>query len=251
MRKVIGTAVLIAVAIVFSVNAYAGSTWSLSSDIVAGANPNPAIGEGTWSFYGNTMLMNGHAAADGSNVNPELPNGTTGYFLNCCNWITAVRADVDAVIAADGGDDKTNFLAGGFGGHADTRARWTTSTGGTYNLSFLGYNARNVATASPGELGRQTDFQVKHLDASGGMLGVIHDNKLGGLDGDGNSLHNGIANADTGTAQVSLAAGESIEIGHGGGDWAGYDITISRVPEPCSVLLVSIVGLALGFIRRR
>jgi hypothetical protein len=226
-------------------------TWNLANDVVAGGtNPAAPIGDGQWSYYSAGALLTGSTtpATSAGDLNPEVPDEATGWYNPGANHIMAVRFEIDAnpVDPVGTGDDKTNFLAGGFGGHADTRARWTSLVDGIFRLDYLGYNARNQETANDNEKGRITQFLVEHLDTVGGLISTIDSKALTG------GVEDGAANAYTGTAFVTLAAGESIQVGHAGGEWSGYDMTVARVPEPASMLLVSVgISFLTLLIRRR
>lgn len=222
----------------------AAADWNLAQDVVAGGtNPAAPIGAGQWSYYSGGALLTGSTspATSATDLNSEVPDQATGWYKEGSNWIMAARFEVDNnPVAPNGtGDDKTNFQTGHFGGHADTRARWTSLTGGTYKIDYLGYNARNQATASPGEQGRQTTFLVEQLDSAGALITTIASQVITG------GVEDGISNAVVGSSTVTLAANESIQIGHAGNEWSGYDLTVSIVPEPSSALLalMSLIGL--------
>jgi hypothetical protein len=234
----------------FSTGTVEAQTWNLADDVVAGGtNPAAAIGDGQWSYYSSGALLTGSTtpANSATSLNHEVPNEATGWYNPGANHIMAVRFEIGAnpVAPLGTGDDKTNFLAGEFGGHADTRARWTSLTGGIFRLDYLGFNARNQETANPNETGRQTTFLVEHLNGTGGLVNTLASRNIVG------GVENGSANAYTGTSLVTLAAGESIQVGHGGGEWVGYDLTVTRIPEPSSVLLASLGIGVIAWTRRR
>lgn len=224
--------------------------WNLADDMVAGGtNPAAPIGSGQWSYYSGGALLTGATtpATSAGDLNSEVPDQATGWFNPGANHIMAARFEIAAnpVAPLGTGDDKTNFLAGEFGGHADTRARWKSLAGGTFRIDYLGFNARNQDTANPNEKGRTTQFLVEHLDAGGGLISTIASQAIVG------GVQNGSANAYTGFSIVNLAAGQSIQVGHSGGEWSGYDLTVTQIPEPASALLASIGVAFMAWVHRR
>jgi hypothetical protein len=177
-------------------------------------------------------------ATSASDLNPEVPDVATGWYNPQANHRMAARFEVDNNLVAPfgTGDDKTTFKKGQFGGHADTRARWTSVAGGTFKIDYLGYNARNQDTAQRGEPARQGKLLVEHLNSSGAVVNTIDSRLITG------GVEDGYDKAYVGKATVTLAANESIQVGINDGDWSGYDMTVSVVGTTPGRLTAAVQG---------
>ena len=220
MRNNLAYVVLISAVMYSSVWGAIGITWSLSSDMSSASNPN-----GQWRYYTNGTSY--FSSVNGSLigvVNSEVPNAGVGWYASAPNdHIMLMKFTVDAnpVPPYGSGDDKTNFLTNDVGGHSPTGATWTAPEDGTYQIDYLGYNARNQQTATGGELGRETDLVLR-------VNGVEVDRRLikGGV-------HDGSANAYANSSIVSLLAGQTVDLVQEGGDldWVGLDMTITGMSD--------------------
>ena len=229
---------------VVSTAGIAVADWSLSGDMQAVSNPSPDINGATWTYICGGGPCGTAVSGDiSSAVNLELPNEGIGWAHAPGHHQVVVKYTIDniPVGSAEGADDKTNFLAGNVGGHSALGATWTSSTAsGAYNVSWLGYNARNQhgEWVHNHEKGRSGPFVIKHNDT------VIDQVTLTG------GVEDGYDNAYTGSATLNISAGDTISASIGGGEWFGLDLSIA-VPEPTSAILV-LTGLAmLGLVRRR
>jgi len=229
---------------VVSTAGIAVADWSLSGDMQATSNPSPDINGATWTYICGGGACGTAVSGDiSSAVNLELPNEGIGWAHAPGHHQVVVKYTIDNVPvgSAEGADDKTNFMAGQVGGHSALGATWTSTTAsGTYNVSWLGYNARTQdgSWVHNHERGRSGPLTIKHNDT------VIDQVTLTG------GVQDGYANAHTGSATLNIAAGDTISAHIGGGEWFGLDLSIA-VPEPTSAILV-LTGLAmLGLVRRR
>lgn len=221
-------------------------TWSLSGDMQNVSNPGPAIspsgsGAGTWTYKSGLAGpdFDGAVSDPTVNCNAEVPQTGIGWVNTAENWIMLVKftTDNNPVSPWGTGDDKTNFVTGDVGGHANTAALWETDHAGIFKIDYLAYNARIQAIAVGGEIGQtcSMNLQVDGLTVdTQGIVGGIHD---------------GSANAYTNTVYATLAAGGTIGLEMAGADWVGLDMTITEVPEPMTLSLLGLGGLAL--LRRR
>ena len=198
-----------------------GNTWSLSGDMQVTSNPSPSIRDATWEYLGGNTSVSGNLVGV---VNLEMPNEGIGWYDGAQNWIGVIKFSVDAVTAADGGDDKTNFdpVSSGVaqvGGHATNGAIWTAGAGlsGDFQVDYLGYNARDQDTASPSEIGRQTTLSLKHNDTE-----FDRQNLVEGID-------DGYTNRYSGSTILSVSPGDTISIEQQGSDWNGFDMTITQL----------------------
>ena len=98
-----------------------------------------------------------------------MPDMGIGWYHPNANHIGLINFSVDAdpVAPFGTGDDKTNFdpITAGVaqvGDHAPDTSIWTPDHSGTFQINYLGYNARNQNTASPTERGRVTQLVLKH-----------------------------------------------------------------------------------------
>ena len=229
---------------VVSTAGIAVADWSLSGDMQAVSNPSPDINGATWTYICGGGPCGTAVSGDiSSAVNLELPNEGIGWAHAPGHHQVVVKYTIDniPVGSAEGADDKTNFKAGNVGGHSALGVEWKSSTAaGTYNVSWLGYNARNQhgEWVHGHEKGRSGPFVIKHNDT------VIDQVTLTG------GVEDGYDNAYTGSATLNISAGDTISASIGGGEWFGLDLSVA-VPEPTSAILV-LTGLAmLGLVRRR
>ena len=229
---------------VVSTAGIAVADWSLSGDMQTVSNPSPDINGATWTYICGGGPCGTAVSGDlAGKVNLELPNAGEGWAAAPGHHQVVVKYSVDNDPFVEGGpaDDKTNFKAGLVGGHSALAATWTSTTAsGTYNVSWLGYNARTQdgAWVLGHEKGRSGPLVIKHNDT------VIDQVTLTG------GVEDGYDNAYTGSATLNIAAGDTITASIGGGEWFGLDLSVA-VPEPTSAILV-LTGLAmLGLVRRR
>ena len=201
-----------------------GDSWSLSGDMQNVSNPGPTVNGGTWSYHMLPGQLYAIAVSDPvTQCNPEVPDAGIGWVHESENYVMLVKFSVDAnpVPPWGTGDDKTNFLAGQVGGHSPTGATWETDHAGSFEIDYLGYNARDQRTASLGEAGRRT-FLVLNV------AGVEMDRKMitGGIE-------DGYANAYTASVTIDLLPGDQVSLHHeamSDHDWVGMDMMITEIP---------------------
>jgi hypothetical protein len=203
-----------------------GDSWSLSGDMQNVGNPGPTVNGGTWSYHMLPGQLYATAVSDPvTQCNPEVPNAGIGWVDAPENYVMLVKFSVDAnpVPPWGTGDDKTNFLAGQVGGHSPTGATWETDHAGSFQIDYLGYNARDQRTASVGEAGRRT-FLVLNV------AGVEMDRRMitGGIE-------DGYANAYTASVTIDLLPGDQVSLYQtteplNDHDWVGMDMMITEIP---------------------
>ena len=244
MRKLL---VVCAVALMMH-SAYGGigDSWSLSGDMQNVSNPGPTVNGGTWSYHMLPGQLYATAVSDPvTQCNPEVPDAGIGWVHAPENYVMLVKFSVDAnpVPPWGTGDDKTNFLAGQVGGHSPTGATWETDHAGLFKIDYLGYNARDQRTASLGEAGRRTYLVLN-------VAGVELDRQMitGGIE-------DGYANAYTASVTIDLLPGDQVSLYQtteplNDHDWVGMDMMITEIPEPMTLSLLGLGGVALIRTRR-
>ena len=224
-----------------------GDSWSISGDMSSAANPN-----GQWTYIVNNATTGLTAVGPGdisTAVNVELPNSGEGWAASLGSHLVIARYDVASDLTGANGD-KTNFAINDVGGHAQYGATWTAAEAGTYQIDYLGYNARNPATAQTHEIGRQTTLQLDH---NGVVNGTILDSRIVANSYESDPVNfpgvfdivgeAGSALAYTNSITLVLAANDTITLQQLGNEWCGLDMTITQIPEPATMLLLGLGSL--------
>lgn len=222
-----------------------GDVWSLSGDMQAVSNPSPAIdpgalggGTATWTYTSDGAILPSQIVF-GLTVDPAAPDAGVGWgtanavFLPSDRKFIVARFSVDSdPNSADG--DTTNYVIGDVGGFSPIEVTWTTNHTGFFDIEAIGYNATNQLIGTPG---LQSQFVVV-------VDGLLAENRplTGGVeDGSANAY---VINAVVEAAKVLgnpenfenvfLEAGDQVKVQIGNvpaGDWVGFDLTITEVPE--------------------
>jgi hypothetical protein len=249
----LGSAMIAALASSAQLWAAPGDVWSLAGDMQIVSNPSPPIdpgapggGTATWTYLSGSGPYTVSTSNLVTDVNPEVPDAGIGWFDPTANHVMLAKfsANFNPPAPAGSGNDKTNFLIGDVGGHATTGALWTTDHAGLFQAKWLGYNARNQATANGNEKGRQTMLHM--YGPTGADLDLKPIVGGGGFDGSANAYMN--------SAVVSLSAGGALKLMQEGSEWSGLGLTITElaVPEPASAAMAAVgLGMMTAMRRRR
>jgi hypothetical protein len=231
MRKLI----VLLTAVLMTSSAYAdiGDTWALTQTFGA-ANPTILSGSSgptaMWEYMDTPTVPMAATVVNG--VLPEPGTGLNEWpTLNYGHWPGPSPAPFWRAILYMQSDQcdagSTTWVSGEVGSHADGGIKFTSLGGGTYKIRAAGYNARVAA------LGRVNTLTV---DANPGF--TVDDTTKGR------------ANAVvTPWYTVTLGAGTSSLVWMGGSDFYGLEIWVEEIPEPATIALLGLGGLAL--LRRR
>ena len=224
--------VLLLVSVLMTCSAYGvpGDQWDLQGDFSTWASGNPHTvarpsgASAIWDYTHERVTLLGPVT---DNFQSELPKNigwttTGGWAHTSMNLFSQSSAD-----AGKG----TNWQVGDVGGHSSTSfgvgAKWTSVTGGQFQVDVTGYTARLVNA--------NLDQELRLTGPAGGVETwfVSH------------ITNNGNANAVSATRNFTLNPGEVLRLEMKGSDWFGMTMHITEIPEPATMTLLSLGGLAL------
>ena len=223
MRKLI--VLLIALLMTSSAYGFDGQIWDLSADWSTIANPSMAPGGGAlWEYHVGGATLLGPVV---NNFPAEMPINDAWTQNGGISHLSLNRFNADSGIGLP-----TNWLTNEVGGHsnlpAGTGATWTATGPGPmlYSVEYYGFNARDAM------MGRVQDlvFSVNGVPIETHQI---------------TDAHKSSANKIGATRYAILNALDKITVEVQGGEWFGMEMTVTQIPEPATIALLGLGGLAL------